>query len=574
MAERTLGSPPSMNAELRPGTPGSLLPLLLALAALPALAAPAPQGPDVIAAGSSDAAASIRPEAISAHIRVLADDLLEGRAAGERGFDLAAAYVASQLQGMGLEPAGDEGGWFQAMTLRGGRVRASRLEVGTPGGEAVALTSGRDYLARASLAEGVADLTAPAVYVGYGIVAPEYRWDDLAGVDLKGKWAVVLVGAPLGTTPDFFPPLPSAVYGSPRRKLEALQARGVAGVLWVQTPAREAVFPFATMAANAQRGVMALVENGAVPARESIPQAGLSMPGADALLAAAGRTERLSSLLAAAERREHTPFALGTQVHLRSEATLRTLRTANVVGLWRAAPGSPAAGERVVYTAHLDHLGIGAPENGDTIYNGASDNAAGVANVLEIARAYTRLPQRPRRGILFVLVSGEEEGLLGSEWFVAHPPVRREALVADVNADSGLPVFTPREMVAIGSEESTLRDDAERAATALGLRLGSDPEPRQASAVRSDQYSFLRAGIPGTATRVGPGGASDRERAEADAFRKAHYHRAADHWEPDRDYGPATVLARFQFLLGLSAAERPERPALLPGSFFLPRPGS
>src|SRR5215472_10459064 len=175
-----------MIAEPRPAPLGRLLALFLALVpALPALAAPATKGPDVIAAGAADAANAIRPEAISAHIRFLADDLLEGRAAGERGFDIAAAYVASQLQGMGLEPAGDDGGWFQAMTLRGGRTRASRLEVGAPGGEAVALTPERDYLARASLAAGVADLTAPAVYVGYGIVAPEYGWDDLAGVDLK-----------------------------------------------------------------------------------------------------------------------------------------------------------------------------------------------------------------------------------------------------------------------------------------------------------------------------------------------------------------------------------------------------
>jgi hypothetical protein len=549
----------------------SLLPLLLALAP-PAPAAP--RGPDAIAPRASDAAAAIRPEAISAHIRFLADDLLEGRAAGERGFDIAAAYVASQLQGMGLEPAGDDGSWFQSMTLRGGRTRASRLEVGTPGGEAVPLVLGRDYLARPPLGDGVADVTVPAVYVGYGIVAPEYHWDDLAGLDLKGKWAMVLMGAPLGTTPDFFPPISSAVYGSVRSKLERLQGRGVAGVLWVQTPAREAIWPFTEMVASSQRGVMALVENGLVPARESLPQAALSMAGADALLAAAGRSERVAPLYAAAGRREHTSFPLGAQVHLRAEATLRTLHTANVVGLWRAAPGSPVAGERVVYTAHLDHLGIGKPENGDAIYNGASDDAAGVANVLEIARAFTRLPQRPRRGVLFVLASGEEEGLLGSEWFVAHPPVRREALVADVNADSGLPVFPPREVGALGADESTLREDAQRAATALGLALGPDPDPRQAFAVRSDQYSFLRAGIPATATRVGLGGTSERERAEAAAFRKAHYHRAADHWEPGRDYSPAAVLARFQFLLGLSVCERPERPRLLPGSFFLPRPGS
>ena len=555
-------------------SPRALWCLLLAGCATAAASPSSPRGPDVIAPGATDAAASIRPEAISAHIRFLADDLLEGRMPGERGFDIAAAYVASQLQGMGVEPAGDEGSWFQHMTFRAGRTRSARLEVGTPGGETAALAFEREFIPFAPLDDGVADVTAAVVYVGYGIVAPEYHWDDLAGVDLKGKLAMVLLGAPLGTTPDFFPPVPSAVYGSPRSKLDRLMARGVAGVLWVQTPLRERLFPFADGIASSQRGSMALVENGQVPARAAIPRVTLSMAGADALLGAAGRPERVASLVAAAERRDHGSFALGTQVHLRVEAALRTVHTANVVGLWRAAPGSPAAGEAVVFTAHLDHLGIGKPEAGDAIYNGASDNAAGVANVLEIARAFTRLPQRPRRGVLFALVTGEEEGLFGSEWFVAHPPVRREALVADVNADSGLPVFAPREVVALAADESTLQEDAQRAAAALGLALGSDPEPQQATAVRSDQYSFLRAGIPATATRIGLGGASERERAEAAAYRKSHYHRAADHWEPDRDHGPAAVFARFQFLLGLSVTQRPERPRLLPGSFFQPRPGS
>ena len=563
-------APPRRAAPL----PRALSCLLLAGCAAAAAAPSSPRGPEVIAPGAAGAAEAIRPEAISAHIRFLADDLLQGRASGERGFDIAAAYVASQLQGMGLEPAGDQGSWFQQITFRAGRTRAARLEVGTPGGDAAPLAFEREFIARAPLAGGVAEVTAPLVYLGYGIVAPEYRWDDLAGLDLKGKLAMVLVGAPLGTTPDFFPPIPSAVYGSARSKLDRLMARGVAGVLWVQTPLREKIHPFTEQLAHAQRGAMALVENGLVPARDALPQAAVSMAGADALLTAAGRPERLASLVAAAERREHTPLLLGTQGHLRVEAALRTVHSANVVGLWRAAPGSPAAGEAIVYTAHLDHLGIGKPEAGDAIYNGASDNASGVANVLEIARAFTRLPQRPRRGVLFALVGGEEEGLLGSEWFVQHPPVRREALVADVNADSGLPVFPPREVVALGADESSLGEDARRAATALGLTLGADPDPQQAFAVRSDQYSFLRAAIPATATRVGLGGATERERAEAAAYRKAHYHRAADHWEPDRDHGPAAVLARFQFLLGLSVAQRPERPRLLPASFFQPRPGS
>jgi hypothetical protein len=551
----------------------SWLLLLVGCATSSALAA-TPGGPDAIAAGAADASAGIRPEAVSAHIRFLADDLLEGRAPGERGFEIAAAYVASQLQGMGLEPAGTNGSWFQPVTFRGARVGEARLEVGTPGGEAKALLRERDYVARAQMGTGTSDVTAPVVYVGHGIVAPEYQWDDLAGVDLKGKWALVLVGAPLGTTPDFFPPIPSAVYGSTRAKLERLIARGVAGVLFVQTPAREQVVSFTQVVSHAERGSMSMVEDGRVPVREQLPQATLSIPGADALLAAAGRNERVATLVSAADRREHPHFELGTRVRLRTDAAMRTVHTANVLGLWRGTPGSPAAGETVVYTAHLDHLGIGKPEAGDAIYNGASDNAAGVANVLEIARAFTRLVQRPRRAVLFAFVTGEEEGLLGSEWLVAHPPVPRDALVADVNCDSGLPVFMFHEVFALGADQSTLQQDAERAAAALELTLGPDPDPKQASAVRSDQYSFLRLGIPAAATKAGLKGASEQDRAAAAAYTKAHYHRAADHWEPDRDHGPAAAMARFQFLFGLSAAQRTDRPRLLPGSFFQPRPGS
>jgi len=551
----------------------SRLLLLVGCATSSALAS-TPGGADAIAAGAADAGAGIRPEAVSAHMRFLADDLLEGRAPGERGFELAAAYVASQLQGMGLEPAGANGSWFQPVTFRGARVREARLEVGTPGGEAKALVRERDYVARAQMGTGTSDVTAPVVYVGHGIVAPEYQWDDLSGVDLKGKWALVLVGAPLGTTPDFFPPIPSAVYGSTRSKLERLIARGVAGVLFVQTPAREQIVSFAQAVSHAERGSMSMVEEGRVPVREQLPQATLSIPGADALLAAAGRNERVATLVSAAERREHPHFELGAPVRLRTDAAMRTVHTANVLGLWRGTPGSPAAGETVVYTAHLDHLGIGKPEAGDAIYNGASDNAAGVANVLEIARAFTRLVQRPRRAVLFAFVTGEEEGLLGSEWLVAHPPVPRDALVADVNCDSGLPVFVFHEVFALGADQSTLQQDAERAAEALGLTLGPDPDPKQASAVRSDQYSFLRLGIPAAATKAGLKGASEQDRAAAAAYTKAHYHRAADHWEPDRDHGPAAAMARFQFLFGLSAAQRTDRPRLLPGSFFQPRPGS
>src|SRR5262249_13885898 len=216
------------------------VPLLLLLVACATSRPPPgqPADPEAIAPGARAAADGIHPEAISAHISFLADDLLEGRGTGERGHRVAAAYVATHLAGMGLEPAGTDGSWFQQVTLRGGRTGAALLEVGTTSGSNLSLAQNKDFLAHPPLGTGLVDVTAPVVYVGHGIVAPEYHWDDLAGVDVKGKVALVLQAAPLGTGPDFFPPIPSAVYGQLRNKLELLRARGAVGVLVVHTTDR------------------------------------------------------------------------------------------------------------------------------------------------------------------------------------------------------------------------------------------------------------------------------------------------------------------------------------------------
>src|SRR5215813_13042952 len=454
--------------------------LLLVACATSRPTSPPPADLEAIAPGARAAADGIHPEAISAHISFLADDLLEGRGTGERGHRVAAAYVASQLAGLGLEPAGTDGSWFQQLTLRGGRTGAALLEVGTTSGTNLPLVQNKDFLAHSPLVTGVVDVTAPVVYVGHAIVAPEYHWDDLAGVDLKGKVALVLQGAPLGTGPDFFPPIPSAVYGQLRSKLELLLARGAVGVLFVHTPDRDRIQPWARAVATADIESMALLDGGRVAPYEELPRVALSTPATDAVLAAAGRPERVADLVGAVAARKSQSFELGMRARIRIEATVRTVTSANVAGLWRAASGSPLAGETVVYTAHLDHLGIGKPENGDAIYNGASDDAAGVSSLLEVAGAYTRLPSRPKRNVLFLLVTAEEKGLLGSEWFVAHPTIPAASMVADVNADSGLAVYPPREVLTVGAEESTLADDVQRAASALGLGVGQDPEPRQA----------------------------------------------------------------------------------------------
>jgi Zn-dependent M28 family amino/carboxypeptidase len=238
------------------------------------------------------------------------------------------------------------------------------------------------------------------------------------------------------------------------------------------------------------------------------------------------------------------------------------------VALLPGDPASPTAKEVVVYGAHLDHMGVGKPVNGDSIYNGASDDAAGVASILETARAFTRLGQPPRRGILFLFVTAEERGLLGSEWFARHPTVPLENLVADIDVDGAYPIFPLKDVVALGTEESSLGANAARAAAALGLKLSPDPEPEEAYFVRSDNFNFVKKGIPAAQTFNGVSGLDAEQLAFFKDFWRKRYHQPQDNFEPDRDWGPFAQLTRFNFLLGVSVADTPSRPTWNQGSWF------
>jgi len=543
----------------------NLTPLVLLLAV-----GAAPPGADAIAPGAAAAAASIRPEAISAQVRFLASDLLEGRGTGARGHELAAAYVGSQLQALGLEPAGEDGSYYQWVPLRAARVTAASLEILPPRGAPLVLASGTDYLPSPALATGRADVTAPLVFAGFAVQAPEYRYDDFAGIDVKGKIAVVFMFAPLTDRPDFFPGLPSALYASYRRKLEILHQRGAVGVLLVRTPRADKQLPWEVVVRAERFESMALLEKGQVHPYLSLPKATLRLEAFQRLLRAAGRSETAAELLAACQNGQPRSFPLGLSARLRVTSPIRSLRSPNVLGRLPGAAGAPSAAETVVYSAHLDHLGIGEPEDGDAIYNGATDNAVGVATVLEVARAFTHLPERPRRSVLFLLVTAEEKGLLGSEYFVDHPTVPLDRLVADINVDSGMPVFAVTAVQARGAEHSSLLKDVEAAASALGVQLRPDSEPEQNVFIRSDQYNFVKLGIPAIFAGHSPDGYSPAQREQAAAERRRRYHRPADEWRPEMDFGPAAALARFQFLAGLSVAQRGagDRPRFLDGDVF------
>ena len=544
---------------------GGLLLLAAACATTPTSPTPADQGSlESFAPGATRAAASIQPAAIAGHIKFLADDLLEGRDTGSRGHLIAARYVAAELMAMGLKPAGEDGTYFQKITLVGAKSpEHPTLEIigGKP--SPLKLVAGKDFAAGTDLDTGRADLDAPLVFAGYGLSVPEYKYDDFVGIDVRGKIAVILSGAPRSDRADFFPTLPSSVYGQFERVAEGLKARGAIGVLVVWTPLRESLTPFSHMVQHLSFEAMRLKGN-----PPKLDGALISSEVFQRILQAAGRTETVAELVAACDGGKPRSFDLGLRGRVRADNPIRELTSVNVVGLLPGDPASPTRDEVVVYGAHLDHMGIGQPVNGDRIYNGASDDAAGVASLLETARAFTLLEKPPARSILFLFVTAEERGLLGSEWYADHPTVPMSKIVADIDVDGAYPINPLKDVVALGVDQSSLATDVERAAKALGLMVSPDPEPDEAYFVRSDNFNFVKQGVPAAQTMNGVAGLTPEQKKAWTAFWAARYHQPQDEFEPDRDWKPFADLTRFNFLLGLSVAQAPKRPTWNADSWF------
>lgn len=533
-------------------------------------------------AQSADPAA-VRAQSISARIRFLSDDLLEGRFTGSRGHAIAERYVASELQSIGAEPGGDSGGYLQTVPLRGATTDDKRtsLVVRSKGKPDAALKLDEDFLLSSDLRTTNVDVEAPLTFAGYGVTAPEYGYDDLAGLDLKGKIAVIFTGAPLSDRDDFFPPIAHALYADSRAKVARLAARGAAGVITVFRPEDEERLPWARLAKTSRVEAMTWMKNGE-PGTSAV---GAALRGVitwktfDAILARAGASVTTAALdaAAAAASGKLEPFGIPASLHGKLTSKLRDLESHNVVGILRGSDPKLSS-EYVVYSAHIDHLGITAPIDGDSIYNGAMDNASGTAAILEIARAFSLLPRRPARSILLLSCTGEERGLLGSDYFARFPTVPAGSMVADFNDDMVLSLGPVHDVVALGAEHSSLGALVVAAAGKLGLQTSPDPEPKQNHFVRSDQYSFVRQGIPSIV--VGAGLKDDHGRNEAyAALRKEwiarRYHGPKDEWDPSYDYETLAQVARVELLAGLEVANAPERPAWnkddLLGRMFAPR---
>jgi hypothetical protein len=525
-----------------------------AAAIVTAHAAPAAGRPDV------------QPERIRAHVEFLADDLLEGRAAGTRGYDLAARYVAAQMAALGLKPAGTAGTWYQEIEFLEGSpvVPAGRLEL-LRDGSVVALESARDFLPALDYFAAQSEIEAPLAFVGFAVHAPERGYDDFAGVDLRGKIAVVLSGGP-----PTFPSTARAHYSAGLTKNAELVRRGAVGVLTVRTPWDERTTPWERIVQQSWRPGMRWLDADGRPANafpELKRQATLGPSGATAVFAEAAKS--LEQVFEDAKAGRSTAFELPGRARLAGQTMTSRRQSANVVGILEGSDPK-LRGEHLVLTAHLDGVGRGAAVAGDSIYNGAMDNATGIGVMLEVARALQSAKVRPKRSIVFVATTAEERGLLGADYYAERPTVPRASIVANLNMDMPVAAVPLRDLVAYGAEHSTLGSVVSRAARAEGYVLTPDPRPDEVIFVRSDQYPFVRRGIPALYLDAGEAAidGSARGRETYDAFLKDRYHQPSDDLSQPIDYGTLAGLARVNARVVLEVANARERPRWNAGDFF------
>jgi hypothetical protein len=502
----------------------------------------------------SAAMAAIRAEAIGAHVKFLADDLLEGRGTGTRGYELAAKYVAAQFEAMGLEPAGINHTFFQPIRFRSVVVVPAQTSLRfIRNGNEETLTYGQDYYAMGDFGEPESSLSGQVVYVGQGVTAPDFGIDDYARIDVRGKVVAFLPGAP-----ERLPSAERAHFGNARTKRENAAARGAIGAIVLWDAGSEKVSPYT-----------ARLRQSSLPAMSWLDQNGSPNGGRNGVRPVAVLSETGTRKLFGGTLAPEKPIGLEVSLSMHTTSSHTEVTSPNVMGMVRGS--DPRLREEyVVYTAHLDHLGIEEPVNGDRIYNGATDNAGGDAALIEIARAFTRLRERPRRSVIFVALTGEEKGLLGSDYFAEYPTVPRAKIVANVNMDGVNLLFDFRNIVDIGGDHSSLGGVFKRAAEKMDVDVVPDPVPEQQFFVRSDQYSFVRRGIPALFPRTGTKAVNpqiDGAKMEADRFR-FRYHLPSDDLNHPLDFEAGAKTARFNFLLGYIIAQDDQRPHWNDGDFF------
>jgi len=524
-----------------------------------------------IPAAARAAAASIDPEKIRAHVRFLSLDLLEGRGPGKRGAELAAEYIATQFALAGVEPAGDNGTYFQRVPL----VAVHTIEDKTKfsfvpsSGSPVDLAYGTEIVSKDQTGQETADFDAPIIFVGYGIHAPEYNWDDYAGVDgkeidLKGKIALIIVNEPPSDDEKFFKGKALTYYGRWTYKYEEAARRGAVGVLVIhRTDLASYGWEVVRNSQAVEKSYLAGDPNATLRAA-----AWIQHDVAQRLLTLAGLGDLDQAIEKAGKPGAFHAVELAVRLRAHIESRVRRYVSANVVG---RVPGVSTANQGVLYTAHYDHLGIDPDAKGDNIYNGAADNGTGCGIILELARAFSQSSIRPPHAVYFSAVTAEEQGLLGSQFLGMHPPIPAAQIALDLNFDMLLPIGIPRSVSLGGAERIDFWPTVQTVAGAFDLALLPDPRPGAGSYYRSDHFSLARVGIPAFSVDQGDlfeGRTPEWGRQQSEDYEANHYHQPSDEYRADWDFRGNAKMARFGFVLGWLASEQPKPVQWLPGDEF------
>jgi Zn-dependent M28 family amino/carboxypeptidase len=511
-------------------------------------------------------APSFDAEKIRAHVKYLASDELEGRGTGQKGGDVAADYIASQFKSYGLKPAGENGTYFQQVPMVGVKtLPATTFTLAPNSGAPLELKALDDYVTTNERQTETATIDAPIVFVGYGIVAPEYHWDDYKGYDLKGKVALLFVNEPASDDPNFFKGKALTYYGRWTYKFEETARLGAVATLIIH---REdlASYPW-TVVRNSWGGEKSFLKLDGTPKLEAASW--IQWDVARKLVAMGGLD--LDKLFQQAQSRDFKPIELPVKLKAHVDSSVRPFESRNVLAMVEGSDPVRKK-EAVLYTAHYDHFGIDKTKPaGANIYHGAADNATGCGILMELGRVWAQTKPAPQRSILFAAVTAEEQGLLGSEYLGKHTAQLPAQPILDLNYDDLPPIGVPEEVEVGGAERTSFYSSVEETAKEFNLTIRPDSRPEAGHYYRSDHFSLGRVGIPAFSINEGmkyQGHDKAWGEAEAKEYVEHRYHQPADEYKPDMDFHGDALMAQFGYVLGEKAANSDSIPKWLPGDEF------
>ncbi|HLJ87543.1 MAG TPA: M28 family peptidase [Candidatus Angelobacter sp.] len=504
---------------------------------------------------AQEAMSSIDAEKIRATVKYLADDALQGRGTGQKGGDVAADWLGAQFKSYGLEPAGADGSFFQTVNFYGVTTnqQQTQLAFALKSGSEIKLKFADDFVATDQTHSEKSEIDAPLVYVGYGIEAPEYRWDDYKKVNLKGKYLLMLVNEPPSEDPAFFKGKALTYYGRWTYKFEEAARRGAVGVILIHKT--EMASYGWEVVRNSWGGESSLLRDETAPKLKSAGWIQLDV--ARKLTQSLGMD--LDKMMADATSRNFKPVELPVRIKETIVSNVRPFSSRNIVGKITGSDQKLKT-QAVIYTAHYDHLGIHPNEPGDNIYNGAADNATGCGILLEVARVIASSPERPKRTMIFSAVTAEEQGLLGSKYLGQHPPIPARDISLNLNYDDIQPFGEPQHLVVTGAERTTAYSLVEKTAREFDLAIQADTHPEAGHYYRSDHFSMARVGVPAFSVNEGAlfKGHDLAWGEEKDRDYVAHrYHQPSDEYTPDMDFTADAKMAKFGLALGWQAANLP-----------------